>query len=112
MTAAVPLIHAFTVAVLTGIMAEQTGESDENGEGGGLGRGQGMGGGKAVGPGRGRTRMVHLKQSVSCFRSFLTQYLSRTIHFRSGTYRPCLLCSVWGGTRDNYALPTSHWTEG
>lgn len=34
MTAAVPLIHAFTVAALTGIMAKQTGESDgRNGEG-------------------------------------------------------------------------------
>lgn len=30
MTAAVPLIHAFTPAVVTGIMVEQTGESGGN----------------------------------------------------------------------------------
>lgn len=30
MTAAVPLIHAFTPAVVTGIMVEQTGESEGN----------------------------------------------------------------------------------
>lgn len=30
MTAAVPLIHAFTLAVVTGIMVEQTGESEGN----------------------------------------------------------------------------------
>lgn len=83
MTAAVPLIHAFTVAVLTGIMAKQTGESDGNREGGGLGRGRGMGGKKAVEPGRGRTRIVRLKQSVSCFGSLLTQYLSHTILSRA-----------------------------
>lgn len=34
MTAAVPLIHAFTVAMVTGIMVEQTGES-EGSRGGG-----------------------------------------------------------------------------
>lgn len=30
MTAAVPLIHAFTLAGVTGIMVEQTGESEGN----------------------------------------------------------------------------------
>lgn len=30
MTAAVPLIHAFTLALVTGIMVEQTGESEGN----------------------------------------------------------------------------------
>lgn len=40
MTAAVPLIHAFTVAMVTGIMVEQTGEL-EGRRGGGGGRGGG-----------------------------------------------------------------------
>lgn len=51
MTAAVPLIHAFTVAMVTGIIVEQTGESEGKGR-----RGVGEGKREMRGNGEGKAK--------------------------------------------------------